>query len=427
MWGKFNLRSDFLKSVVVLTSGTVIAQAISYAFTPLITRLFTTEEFGEFGIFIRIVALLTAIGTARYELTLPLPKRDQHAFQLFLLSLRIAFWTLIVSLVLGFAYWLFYDSSLTVLLFVLAIGFTAFFMIFKNIGTNWAIRLKSFRRISLVNITSSLGTNAVKLLAGFIGLGSLGLIYGTLIGTVVGTSWFFSDYFKQKKVGSFERSSAKIKALSSKYREFPRVNLPHTLIDTARELLIAFFLTYYLSTSLFGSYDLSFKMLKIPLLLIGTSIGQVMFQKASEKFANNESISVLVNRTVVLLFFISLLPFSIVYIWGPQIFAFVFGEEWYFAGQIASVIAPWLMMNLVASSISMIPSVINALRWFFWVGLGTSIIQLALFGFYPQITEGLNITPLDFFNVVSWIMVVIYSIIIVWELVLVKRASTSAN
>lgn len=422
MLGKFNLRSDFLRSVAVLTSGTVIAQAISYAFTPLITRLFTTDDFGEFGIFMRIVAFLAAIGTARYELTLPLPKRDQHAFQLFLLSLRITFWTLISSLVLGLGYWLFYDTSISGLFFVLAIGFTAFFMIFKNIGTNWAIRLKSYNRISLVNITSSLGTNAVKLIAGFIGLGSLGLIYGTFIGVAFGTSWFFVDYFKQRKQIGFVRSDSKMKALSSKYSEFPRVNLPHTLIDTARELLIAFFLTYYLSTSLFGSYDLSFKMLKIPLLLVGTSIGQVMFQKASERFANGESIFPLVSKTVGLLFLISLLPFTVIYIWGAPIFAFVFGEEWYFAGQIAAVIAPWLMMNLVASAISMIPSVINALRWFFWVGLGTSVIQLVLFGFYPQITTGLNITPIDFFRIVSWVMVVVYAVVIVWELVLVKKS-----
>ncbi len=421
MWGKLNMKSDFLRSVTVLTSGTVIAQAIGYAFTPLITRLFTTDDFGEFGIFIRVVALITAIGTARYELTLPLPKRDQHAFQLFLLSLKIALWTLVVSLFLGFMYWLFWESSLKIFLFTLAVALTSFFMIFKNIGTNWAIRLKSFTRISAVNITSSLGTSAIKLLAGLIGLGSLGLVYGTLIGTILGTSWFFIDYFKQRKEKGFLKSSIKMKALANKYREFPRVNLPHTLIDTARELLIAFFLTYYLSTSLFGSYDLSFKMLKIPLLLIGTAIGQVMFQKASEKFANNEEIFPLVSKTVVVLFLVSVIPFSVVYIWGAPIFAFVFGEEWFFAGEIASVIAPWLMMNLVASAISMIPSVINALRWFFWIGLATSIIQLGLFGFYPQITEGLNIAPLDFFRIVSWVMVVIYAIIIAWELMLVRK------
>lgn len=414
-------KGGFLNSIMVLTSGTVIAQSISYAFTPLITRLFTTDEFGEFGVFMRIVALLTAIGTARYELTLPLPKKDRHAFQLFFLSLRIATWTLVVSLVMGLLYWLFSTRDMDMLLFVGAISLTAFFMIFKNIGTNWAIRQKAFRRISLVNISASLGTNGIKLLTGFLGAGALGLIYGTLIGTAVGVMWFMIDYFDQRKDSLFQRSKQRIRAMSRKYREFPVVNLPHTLIDTARELLIAFFLTYYLSTSLFGSFDLSFKMLKIPLLLIGTSIGQVMFQRASEQFANKESIYPLVQRTVLMVLAIGVLPFSVIYIWGEEIFAFVFGEEWSLAGQISSVIAPWLLLNLVASTISMIPSVIGALRWFFWVGLIASLIQVGLFGFYPKLSAWMAMDPLEFFTLVSGVMVVIYTVIIIWELVLVKQ------
>ena len=164
-------------------------------------------------------------------------------------------------------------------------------------------------------------------------------------------------------------------------------------------------------------------MLKIPLLLVGSSIGQVMFQRASERFANSEPIFPLVSKTVLLLFTISLLPFTVIYIWGPSIFAFVFGDEWYYAGEIAAVISPWLMMNLVASAISMIPSVINELRWFFWVGLVSSLIQIALFGFYPQITSALDLSPLDFFSILSWIMVAVYAVIVVWELVLVRKAS----
>lgn len=413
-------KGGFLRSVTVLTSGTLIAQAISYAFTPLITRLFTTDEFGEFGIFMRIVALLTAIGTARYELTLPLPKKDQHAFQLFFLSLRIATWTLMVSLVMGLLYWLFSIRDIDTLLFVGAISLTAFFMIFKNIGTNWAVRQKAFRRISLVNISSSLGTNGIKLIAGLLGAGALGLIYGTLMGTAVGVIWFMIDYFDQRKDSLFQRSRQRVRAMSRKYREFPAVNLPHTLIDTARELLIAFFLTYYLSTSLFGSFDLSFKMLKIPLLLIGTSIGQVMFQRASEQFANKESIYPLVQRTVIMVLAIGILPFSVIFIWGEEIFTLVFGEEWNMAGQISSVIAPWLLLNLVASTISMIPSVIGALRWFFWIGLVASLIQVAMFGFFPQLSQWFDIEPLEFFTIVSSVMVVIYTVIIIWELLLIK-------
>ena len=43
--------SDFLKSLAILMTGTIIAQAIGYLLAPVITRLFTPEEMGEFGIF----------------------------------------------------------------------------------------------------------------------------------------------------------------------------------------------------------------------------------------------------------------------------------------------------------------------------------------------------------------------------------------
>ena len=416
-----NIKSEFIRSVMVLTSGTVIAQVISYAVTPLITRLFTPEDFGEIGVFMRVVAFLTALGTARYEMTLPLPKSDHHAFQLFRLSLKISFYTVFASLFFGLLYWVFTGLENYTLVFVLFVAIATFFMIFKNIGTNWAIRTKAFKLISYSSVLTSVTSNGLKLITGFLGFGVIGLIMSTVIGTIAGVSFYLIDYFKSKNSPAFSKSRAKMYVLSQKYKEFPKVNLPHTLIDSARELLIAFFLTYYLSTSLFGSYDLSFKMLKIPLLLIGTSIGQVLYQRASEKFARNENIYPLLKRTVGSLFLISIIPFGIVYFWGEPLFVFVFGPEWKLAGQIASVISPWLMFNFIASSISMIPTVINKLRWFFWIGLITTVVQLLFFGLYPQIVSSFDLSPIQFFSITSWVMTVIFAIVILWELALVKR------
>ncbi|MGM0478976.1 MAG: lipopolysaccharide biosynthesis protein [Bacteroidota bacterium] len=422
MWGNLNIRSEFVKSVMVLTSGTVIAQIASYAVTPVITRLFTTEDFGEFGIFMRVVAFLTAIGTARYELTIPLPKLHQHAFLLFRLSLKIALITTVVSLLTGLAVWAFYNTSEGLLAFVLLMSGTTFFMIFKNIGTNWAIRNKVFRRISAVNITTSVATNTFKLAAGFWGWGAFGLIGATFVGTAIGVFWFIKDFLRSKLQFNVLRSARKTRWLSRHYREFPRVNLPHTLIDTTRELGIAFFLTFYLSTATFGAYDLSFKMLKIPLLLIGTSISQVLLQKASEKFTNGAPLYPLVRRVVIILLALSIVPFGVVFFAGTPLFAFVFGSEWEISGAIAEALAPWLMLNFVASTISLIPSVIRELKWFFWVGVATSIIQLSLFGFFDAIAETFEYTSIDLFEKISWIMTVFFMVVIVWELRLIKRS-----
>ena len=80
------LGSDFSKSLSVLLSGTIIAQAVGYLIAPILTRLYTTAEMGELGFYMRLTGFISAIATLRYEAALPLPKLDGHSFLLYRLS-----------------------------------------------------------------------------------------------------------------------------------------------------------------------------------------------------------------------------------------------------------------------------------------------------------------------------------------------------
>ena len=117
--------SDFLKSLAILMTGTLIAQIIGYLLAPIITRIYTPAEMGEFGIFYRITLLITTIGTLRYELAIPLPKRDSHAFYLFRFALKTTLITAILSLLAGVVFGLYkhqtLDYYLVLLLLVAAI------------------------------------------------------------------------------------------------------------------------------------------------------------------------------------------------------------------------------------------------------------------------------------------------------------------
>lgn len=209
MLKRLNIKSDFLKSIVVLTSGTVLAQMVSYLATPFITRLFTPDEIGELGVFLRITAFITAIAAARYELTLPLPKNHHHAFQLFRLSLRIALISIGVSLFVGLGYWVWSDFELTILWYILFIVSTSFFMIFRNIGMNWAIRNKSFNHISISGVVGSTFTNSIKIIAGLLHFGVIGLILSHLIGSVMAVIVFIREYLTTKKNTSIQTIKSK--------------------------------------------------------------------------------------------------------------------------------------------------------------------------------------------------------------------------
>jgi teichuronic acid exporter len=422
MLKSINIKSEFLKSIVVLTSGTLIAQVVSYLATPVITRLFTPEEIGELGVFLRITAFIAAVATARYELTLPLPKNQNHAFQLFRLSINIALLTLGVSLLFGLGYWAWSTFDLHVFWYVLLVVSTSFFLIFRNIGTNWAIRNKAFNNISVSGVVGSMFTNGFKIIAGLLNFGVIGLIISHFVGAATAVVVYIREYLFNSKQDSWSRSPAKMKVLANQYKEFPRVNMPHALVDNGRELLIAFFVVEFFDQAIFGSYDHSFRMLKLPLILVGASMGQVFFNRCSTAFSEQQPIYPLLKKTTLLLTVLSIVPFSIIFFFGEEIFVFVFGENWAYSGQISEIIAPWLMVNFIASPISTVPLVIGKQRLFFWLGLVSTIIQLLGFGLLPILMNQGKISGNQLFWVISLSMSTFLIVVILIKLNITKKA-----
>jgi len=66
-------KSDFKKNVLTLMAGTTIAQAIPIAISPILTRLYTPEEFGLFALFLAIVSIFGVVATMRYEMAIVQP------------------------------------------------------------------------------------------------------------------------------------------------------------------------------------------------------------------------------------------------------------------------------------------------------------------------------------------------------------------
>ncbi len=444
MLSKLNLKSGLLKSALVLSSGTALAQGISYLLTPVVTRIYTPEDFGEFGMLMRIVAFLATLGALRYEYALPLPKRDQHAYYLYRLTIRILFFTIISSLVVGGLYWAFHQElgnfvreilhytwfdfsfqgkSTTLLFYILLIIGISGATVFINIGRHWAIRMKWFKKITIATVITSATTNLMKIIFGVFEWGVFGLAIATLIGVFFGSLVFLKDTFTIYKN---KKSSLRRKILAKTYREFPRVMLPQNVIDAARELIIAFFLIGYFSTDLFGSYDHSFRMLKIPLLLVGSAIGQVLYSRMSKDFANQKEIYLLLKKSVLLLTVLGIVPFTIIYIWGEPIFTFVFGNQWSVSGQIAAVLSPWLMANFVLSSVSMVPSIVGKLKWFFWVGLVATAFQLISFGYFPVFMDYFGVNEIQILAYISWGMFILFGGMTIWLMKIVKSVENNA-
>lgn len=371
-----HLRSEVVKNIMLLTSGTALSQIVAYILTPVITRLYSPAESAELGLYVRIVSAGAAIATARYELALPVVKLDHHSFRVYHFALKITLITSCAALVVSLFPVLF-SKDVSGITFYLSIPFGIALLAFQNLGTNWSVRMKQFRLISYSKVVSSGVGNLLKVVFGFLNTGYIGLILGTVIGFIAGGFFFLKDFRTTKNKYSVKSRSPRNSLLAKEYMEFPKINLPHTLMDMGKELLIAAILWELFSQREYGLYNHTYQMLRMPLVLIGASIGQVFFQRCAEKINQGEIITPIAIQSVKTLFLFSILPFTIVFFFGSELFVFVFGDEWKDAGEYSEIMAPWFMINFVSSPISSLPLILKRQSSFFLMAVFGSLLMIA--------------------------------------------------
>ena len=413
--------SDFIKSLTVLLTGTLIAQFIGYALAPVISRQFSPTEMGEFGMFQRWVVLLATIATARYEFSLPLPKRDEHSFQLYRLALFSTMVTLGITLVGFLIYGLYIEKAVGFALWALVLVFSTAALVFFNLGTNWAIRHKEFKRISFSKMTNSLSLNISRVLSGFFHMGKWGLFLSFLLSLLIGAAHFLKDFFHWNKKPTTSLSKKKMMSLARTYKDFPLINLPHALSDNLREVLVALLIIEVFSEQIFGSFDHTFRMLRLPVMIIGTSISQILFNRISSYRLEKKMLMPIVVKVFLSLSVLSLIPFSIVYFYGQPLFVFVFGEQWQESGRLSEIMAPWLMLNFVSSPLTIIPLVLEQQKKFFFIGISASILQVLGFLVLPMLLNEYKDGMYMVFQIITWSQVAIGLITVMFIFSIIQK------
>ncbi len=402
-----------MNAVLILTTGTVLAQAIGYLISPILTRIYSTEEMGDMGVYLRAVGFIAALGTVRYEMALPLPKNDSHSFLLYKVSIKISLYILLACSILGVLYLLSQPFSWYQFGFVVFTLLGSMMMIFINLGTNWAIRKKQFRVISISKMINAFTSNGLRWIFGLIGMGSFGLILATFLGFLFSCFSFLKDFKLLRSFYKRNHSPSKTAVLLKEYKQFPLVSLPHVLMDLGRDLLIAALIIYFFSKDIFGSFNHSYTILKLPLVVIGASIGQVFYNRCSEMVNQHQPIYALLRKTLILLFFLSIVPFGIVFFFGEDLFGFVFSEAWSTSGFYSEIMAVWLLFNFVNSPVSSIPMILNRQKEYFFLGLISTVLQLFGFGILPFL---LGTDQEDFIHILWFVSIsqAVYMIFVTW-------------
>jgi len=421
MINRLKPKSEFSKNVLTLMTGTTIAQAIPIAISPILTRIYTPEDFGIFALYMSMASIIAVMATGRYELAIILPKKDEDAVNIVVLSIVIAFFVSFISFLIVFIF----NSQITNLLGNPEISNWLYFIpvtvlltgIYQNLNY-WSNRKKQYKRLATSRVIQSGTTATTNLGMGFAGLGSSGLILGGVLGQGVAifilSKIFFLENNKLQKINRL-----KIFILLKRYIKFPKFILPTSLLDLI-SLKIPIFTISILSNniSLLGQYALVERILSLPMGILGSSIGQNFYQEFSDKINKNKYIEAkqLLFKIWKNLFLIGIIPAIIITIYGESIFTSIFGDKWLEAGNIASILIWFYMFQFVSSPTSSAFLVLKLERLSLVFGITVLVYRLIIFIF-------INDTFLAFkiYVLAEIVQIFIYNFIIVQRINRVYR------
>lgn len=344
-------RYPTLRHILVLVSGTALAQVVALGASLITARLFTPEVFGQFAIYGSLTAILITVASLRLDMTIMLPEDDDSARRIAkvatLSNLAVAAGASLLAFLLHGAIVDIYGSEELASWMPLA-GLTIFFVAQVNVLQYWFNRRSDYRTISLNRVHQTVGSAG-----GQVGFGALGLrsLPGLIAGTLLGQAFAFVNLRRKSRdlLDPVAEDTPSGLELVSRYRKMPLLNLPTALVDGIRlngiPLLIGI-----VALGAVGQFNMAWRILQAPIGLINSAISQVFYQKLARVEPGN--MLRLVRATMIRSLLIAIVPFGLIYLTAPWLFLLLLGPQWDMAGDIARALTPWLAMQLVTSPIS---------------------------------------------------------------------------
>lgn len=359
-------RMRWHRPVMTLVTGTGVGLGLSYLARPVLTRLYTPEEFGLLGFFVAVSALLSTVSTGRYEDALLAPEDKREAVNVLALSGVLSLATALCSILL-----LLWRRDLAQALgepamapFLGLVAPSVLALSWSRLAETWLTRSSRFSPVSRARVAQSGVAAPLQIAMGWTRNGPAGLIYGLLAGQLAAAFYLFVRIVRLDSALFGAISRERLLAAARRYRRFPQFSLPAALLNTSALHLPALLLFGFYDAGVVGFYAQAYGLLAAPIGLVGSSVTQVFFVRAAESHRSGRlgsDTEVVITRLARLGFF-PLLSLCLV---GPDVFDTVLGTAFREAGEYSRVLAPWVFILFVSSPLTRLYDVLERQRSFF--------------------------------------------------------------
>ncbi|MBC7080578.1 MAG: oligosaccharide flippase family protein [Methanothrix sp.] len=319
-----------------------MGQAVTVLVSPILTRLYSPEDFGVFGVYASILGIVTVISSLRYEYALPLPEDDATAANTLVLCfvLLLGITGIVAFLIHGLGDPIVAWANVPQLrryLWLVPLGMLGAGT--YHILNYWAVRKRDFPRIARTRISRGVGRAAIQVGVGFAHSGPLGLLLGQLAGETAGSASLGLAAWRKDRPSFRALSLQGIAKAGARYKRFPLFSSWASLLDALGLHIPQILFAAFYGAEVAGWFALGQRVIAAPLNIVVDSVAQVYFGEAARLPRDDpKAMRRLFLKLTRRLALLGGLPIAAICALAPWFFTIVFGPNWEMAGRYVQIL-----------------------------------------------------------------------------------------
>ena len=375
----------FIRNVSVLMAGTIGAHIITVVGIPISTRLFSPEAFGVLSVYSAILSILLTLATLSLHIGVPIAETHRRALALVsagggvLLALSVALGLVLVSA----EDWIISALNRPAFAPFLLLLIPGFFLGGAYaLLQMWFSRQKQFALIARTRVVRSAAGTGTQVAFGVAGGGPVGLVLGHMIYNGLGTFALLRRLLCDEGKILKNLSTTELRATLQENKSYALFTTPENLANVAAIQLPILIIAANPATGEVGQLYLALNIMMLPMMLIGSSVGQVFVSEAP-KFYREGGLWKFTLRVLRGLAMTGVPMLVLLGLIAPFLAAPVLGEEWVKTGELIAWMTPWIILQFISSPLSTIfylsgHQILAMLIQFFGVGLRVGAVLLTI-------------------------------------------------
>ncbi|MDP8221367.1 MAG: oligosaccharide flippase family protein, partial [Candidatus Stygibacter frigidus] len=347
--------SEFTSNFLILTSGTTISQLFPLLVSPILSRLYSPEEFGVLALYTSLITIFAIFSTMKYDQSIMLPEDEEEAYKLLYINLLLSLIVFLISSLIIFLIARILSNLLNnekIYPWLFFIPLSTFLMSAYRILRIWFNRQKRYKIMSSGSIILSSSNNIIGIILGFLVKTFNGMMVGRIFSQFISTLYLFGKFYKNNYRLTKKINFTEILELLKKYRNFPLFSLPAGLLNIVTNQLPIFIIDYYFGTTILGLFSLTHRVLGRPVILFSNSILEVFKERAASDYNKYGNCLKIFKKTLLYLVLMGSPIFLLIFLFSKQLFVIFFGPEWSLTGEYSQILSGFFFLRFISSPLS---------------------------------------------------------------------------